>query len=154
MTLKGKELPESKLNSVSQEVAPQVNIQSSDENDEDEEDEGWDVVMSYVNYQPLSTDGGAPNDGDISDGSWWADSSDDEEEDSSKKCETKKSEETSKRELKVDTGLVLNAMKNIKLDTSAIPPWAKEMSDGKWDKLIEKVQEGGSTLLGSSSKSK
>ena len=46
MTLKGKELPESKLNSVSQEVAPQVNIQSSDENDEDEEDEGWDVVMS------------------------------------------------------------------------------------------------------------
>ncbi|XP_076817518.1 uncharacterized protein LOC143463045 [Clavelina lepadiformis] len=47
------------------------------------------------------------------------------------------------RELKVDSDLVKDAMKHVKLSVSSIPPWAKEISNSAWNEVVRKTITGG-----------
>ena len=38
------------------------------------------------------------------------------------------------------TDLVLDAMKNVKLEPNAIPEWAKNLSEENWQKVLGKLQ--------------
>ena len=46
--------------------------------------------------------------------------------------------------------LVRHTMKNVKLDLSSIPPWAKEISDSAWNEVVQQTVGKGTAAVGSS----
>jgi len=112
MVLLGNEFPESKLNDLQYaDVNVQLNFSSSDESDDDQND------LNY--YQALPS-----HDIEVKN---------EIEEDIDEDLKNE-------RQLEVNTELVLDAMKNVKLEPGAIPEWAKSLSDDNWKEVLGKVQ--------------
>ncbi|XP_039259821.2 uncharacterized protein LOC120336256 [Styela clava] len=134
MTNKRIQVPEpdqSKKDEPDQHVMNQVAELNASGSDTD--DEAYD--MDVHGYLPLTL---SENDAGISEfHAEPMDSSDDEMAE-----ENDEVSHQEKRELTVNTDLVLDAMKSISLPQSSIPSWADELSENDWNSMIQRTITG------------
>ncbi|XP_009859704.2 uncharacterized protein LOC104266040 [Ciona intestinalis] len=104
-----------------------VFVNSSEEEEIDDEN-------IPAGYQPLNA---VADQLDIS--SDEEDISDDDTDQQSLETAVESSPTAANRPLCINTDLIRDVMKNIKLDESKIPKWAVEISDSKWNEVVKQT---------------